>query len=182
MKKAFAALSVVSLAVSLTACASSTEPEAAATPTAETVAASPTPTPVTTSASPMASSDVEVIETSASATETYAYEILTDEELNAMPVYLQDVYNQCMVDEWQRSLESSSSEYDEALSSSYCQTVVEMNEGMEGVTQQQIDELMRCLDGLSVERPDLFEGYSSNMDALGSQEVQSICQDRMGIS
>ncbi|WP_417373028.1 hypothetical protein [Glutamicibacter protophormiae] len=182
MKKTFAALSVVALAVSLTACSSAAEPEAAAPSATEAAALSPSPTPVETSASPKASSDVEVIETSASTTESYAYEILTDEELNAMPAYLQDVYNQCMVDEWQRSLESSSSEYDEALSSSYCQTVVEMNEGMEGVTQQQIDELMQCLDDLSAERPDLFEGYSSNMDALGSQEVQSICQDRLGIS
>lgn len=45
MKKSFAALSVAVLAVSLTACSSSTEPEAAATPAAETTIPTHTPTP-----------------------------------------------------------------------------------------------------------------------------------------
>lgn len=45
MKKTFAALSVVALAVSLTACASSAGPEAANAPVTETVAPTSTPTP-----------------------------------------------------------------------------------------------------------------------------------------
>lgn len=173
MKKLLAPLTLA-LALMITACSGGTG-ETSAT----TSASSPSGPSADVSGIP--GSDVEAIETKASASETYAHDILSDEGLAAMPVYLQDIYNQCMVDESQRSFEEYASEYNEALSSSYCQVVVEMNEGLEGVSQDQINELMKCLDHMETARPELFEGYSSGLEALEQQELKEACWDYMGM-
>ena len=142
---------------------------------AESTPAAAQPTP-----SPVPSSDVQAIETSATSTEEYAYPVLTDKELNALPTYLQDVYNQCMVDQWQFTLDAGT-EYDEAQSSSYCQVVMDMNEGLEGVTQEQFDELTECLQHMETERPELFVGYDSWLEALEQQDLKEACWEYMGM-
>lgn len=177
MRKLLPTLAI--LALSLSACsggtpqdapaAASPSPSATASPSSLATETEP-PAPTTSSAS-----DVETIETAAPASEA-----LTEEEVAALPANLAEIYNQCMVDEWQRSLDDGT-EYDEGKAARFCVALVDFNDAMEGVTQEQFEELSQCLAHMEKTRPELLEGYDSWFEALEQQELKEACWEYMGM-
>lgn len=176
LKKSVLTMAALFASLALAGCASggsAPEPSQVAEPSQEaaqpTVSPTPSPSPSPSVTAPSNGTDVEAITTTAPASNA-----LTEEQIAALPSEDAEVYNECMVGEWQLSLDIGL-EYDEEQAAKTCLIELDYQNSMRGVSEERFMEVVECLNDLEAVRPELFEGRELE-EALEDQEVKDACQ------
>lgn len=176
MKKMIITTTALFACVALAGCsAGGNAPEPSKAVESTPAAAQPTPSPSpSVSASPSTGTDIEAITTTPPAENA-----LTEEQIAALPAVDADVYNECMVGEWQLSLDLEL-EYDEAHAADVCLTEVRIQKNLREVPEDEFKQTIECLDHLQTNRPELFDGREFE-EALEDPAVVEACQEYLGL-
>ena len=152
----------------------SQSPESSQEAAQPTVSHTPSPSPSPSFTAPSNGTDVEAITTTAPASNA-----LTEEQIAALPSEDADVYNECMVGEWQLSLDIGL-EYDEEQAAKTCLIEVDYQNSMRGLSEDQFTQTVECLDYLQTNKPELFAGREWE-EALEDPAVVAACQEYLGL-